>query len=350
VPARGFAKFVVTLTIHGDRLREWTLNSGDLGANPDVLTVLEYDGYIWLDNPRTPEDDENPLHLAWQVLPRLAGNVKPSSRTVDIDGEFEGFPAGSVTLRNRGVGPAYIDAYSLIGESPNLSEGERGANAPIIDLRYLGVATFPVPAGFCSEVDSFVMAFAFNTWERQTHAVAPAQFEVDLDVDQDGTFDYAVFNFDLSLSGSISDGRNVTWVLDLATGDASAFFFTEHGTNSANTVLLFCGEQIGLNASNFGQPMDAQPLAVDWYFTGTVTDFLDVLTVAPLGERYLGLVSDIAPGDSERLTVLDFGSGVNSTETGILLLLDGARADEEGNIVRSGAPPKNEAIAIKVEN
>jgi subtilisin family serine protease len=348
VPARGVVKFDVTLTINGIKLREWGLDSGGNGANPDALTHFEYDGYILLDNTKTADDDMHPLHLAWHVLPRLSGDVKPGSTRVKINGEAFGLPAGFTSLRNNGIGTARIDTYSLIGKSPNLPESGQGENAPIIDLRYVGVATFPVPAGFCSDVDSFIMAFAVNTWERQTHANAPASFEFDLDVNRDGVFDFAVFNFDLSLSTSLSDGRNVTWVADLATGDASAFFTTEHGTNSGNTVLYFCGDQIGMNASNFFQPIDLQAVAFDAYFTGNPTDSLAGLTVSPLGERYLGHIDDFGLGDilynaTKTLTVIDFGpEGTNPTETGLLLLLDGARAGG----IRGGAPSKNEAIAI----
>ncbi len=113
------------------------------------------------------------------------------------------------------------------------------------------------------------MAFAVNTWERLTHSVAPAEIDLFLDVDQDGTFDYNVFTFDLSLDPSaLSDGRNVTWVADMATGDATAFFFTDHLTNSGNTVLYICGDQIGMDASNFFDPMDVQYAAIDYYYGG----------------------------------------------------------------------------------
>jgi hypothetical protein len=343
VPARGTVKFQVKLAIDGTKLREWGMNSGSNGANPDALTLFEYDGYLLFDNINTDADDAEPLHMAWHVLPRLSGKVSSSSRSVKITGEYAGYPAGFVNLTNQGVGPGYIDTYSLIGTSPNIPEGERGANSAIIDLRYVGVATYPVPAGYCSADESFVMAFSVNTWERQTHAVAPAEFDFYLDVNQDGVFDYAVFNYDLSLSTSLSDGRNVAWVVDLATGDASAYFYTDHGTNSGNTALYFCGEQIGMNATNFFQPIDMLVLAIDNYFTGNVTDYLDGITIAPLGERYLGLVSDIAPGGTETLAVLDFGSGNDTTETGVLLFLDGARG-----AIRGGAPPAKEAIYIKV--
>jgi hypothetical protein len=256
-----------------------------------------------------------------------------------------GEESGTVDLTNNGIGTAYIDTYSLIGTSEDLPAGGPGENTAIVDLRYVGAATFLVPAGFCSADPSFVMAFSVNTWERQTHANAPAAFEFDLDTNQDGALDYAVINLDGSFSG-LTDGRNFTWVVNLATNQASAFFSTDHGTNSGNTVLTFCGEQIGMNATNLGQPIDMQVLAVDTYFTGDVTDELTDITVIPGGERYLGSVNDIPTGATNALTVVDFGAdGTNPTETGVLLLLDAARAD--GN--RGGAPAGNEAIAITVE-
>jgi subtilisin family serine protease len=343
--------FLVLVVIDGKKLQEWGLNSGVNGANADLLTQLEYDGYITLDNVWSIADNDNPLHLPWQVLPRLSGNVKASAKTVEIGSEVDpefGVPTGEVNLKNFGVGVGRVDSYSLIATSPNLPEGGLGANSPIIDLRNVGVATYPVPAGFCSADASFVMAFAINTWERQTHSVAPASFFVDIDTDGDGTFDYEVFNFDLAFPG-IDDGRNVTWVANLATDDADAFFFTDHGTNSTNTVLTFCGEQIGMNASNFFQPMDIVVGAFDLYFTGNVTDTVEDLTISPLGERYLGFLDNFGTGDipsgaTKTLTVLDFGPvDTNPSELGLLLLLDASRG-----AVRGGAPARNEALALPV--
>ena len=65
------------------------------------------------------------------------------------------------------------------------------------------------PGGFCFDDPSFLLLLAVNTWERQTHANAPASFEWDIDIDQDGDADYAVFNFDLA--GDLTDGRNAVF-------------------------------------------------------------------------------------------------------------------------------------------
>ena len=171
------------------------------------------------------------------------------------------------------------------------------------------------------------MQFAVNTWEDQAHSNVPNAFEIDLDTNQDGTFDYAILNWDLGYPG-IGDGRNVTWVFDLATGAGSAFFLTEHTFNSGNTVLTICGEQIGQNASNFFQPMTVDVLAVDIYFQGAVTDAITGLEISALGERYLGLIDTIPADGSGDLTVYDFGrAGTNPSESGVLLITTASDGD-----------------------
>ena len=80
VGAKADATFTVTLTIDPTKLRAWTLDSGAQGANADLLSLLEYDGYVWLDDQGTTADDADPAHLPWQVLPRSAASVTLSVR------------------------------------------------------------------------------------------------------------------------------------------------------------------------------------------------------------------------------------------------------------------------------
>jgi hypothetical protein len=119
--------------------------------------------------------------------------------------------------------------------------------------------------------------------------------------------------------------------LNLATGGASAFFFTDHATNTTNTDLIICGEQVGLNASNFFQNVDMDVVAQDVYFGGP-GDSVTGLTVAPLGEQYFGLVNNV-PGftnDPAGLTVFDFGPlPGNSPEEGLLLFTGGSGATND---------------------
>jgi subtilisin family serine protease len=328
------ATFPVKLTIYGAKLAGNAMNSGSEGANPAALTFNEFDGYLQLD------DGKHPIHLAWHVLPRKAAEVK--GRDVLT---FSKSGVDRIALNNIGVGTAQIDAYSLLAVSPNLPEGPEGGQAPTPDIRAVGINTFPVPAGFCSGQDSFVWAFAINTWERQSHLL-PVSHLVFLDTNQDGVDDYAILNRDLSGFDTISDGRQVAYALNLATGSASAFFFAEHSTNTGNTVLLVCGEQIGLTGTDMlATNVDVDVVAQDFYFGGP-GDEVTGLTVTPLGERYFGIPEDLPGKTNGAVGVIDFGAFPGNTdELGIMLFTNGDRGS--GN--RGGATQDSEALLIRAK-
>ena len=65
------------MTIDGTKLRGELMNSGSNGANPDVLTTNEYDGYLVARmTGRTRSSSRG------TCLPRKAANVVPSTRTL----------------------------------------------------------------------------------------------------------------------------------------------------------------------------------------------------------------------------------------------------------------------------
>ena len=321
--------FTVTMTIDGSKLRGNFMNSGSAGADPTTLTTNEYDGYLVLD------DGKQKIQMPWHVLPRKAAQVVPSTTEI-VPGSFP----QTIGLDNQGVGTAQNDAYALLATSDDLPEGAWGDQSPTPDIRAVGVNTFLVPAGFCSSNQSFLWAFAVNTWERQQHLL-PVSHQVYLDTNQDGVDDYVVLNRDASGLGTITDGRQLSWVLNLATGSASAFFFAEHSTNTGNTVLLLCGEQIGMNSDDpLTTRVDVDVVAQDFYFGGP-GDAVNDLTVTPLGERFYGFTGDVAGGDSGSLEVYDFGPFPGNTdELGLMLFTNGDRG--AGN--RGGATQETEAL------
>jgi subtilisin family serine protease len=325
VPAGGSTTFDVTITIDGSSLRAWSLDSGLSGASASALQSLEYDGYVWLD----AADGANDIHLPWQVLPRQSAAVTPSATSVAS--------GGSIDLTNGGVGAASITSLALVATDPDDVSTPGGDNVADVDLRYVGVrsmtgALSTSGLGCDSQV---AITFGVTTWDRQIHANGPALFEFDLDTNQDGTFDYAVYNFDLSNTGSLSDGRNVVFAQNLATGaPPTAFWGTGHSTNSANTQLTVCGEQIGLDAASIGSSVDVLALAADWYNSGRVTDFAE-FTMVVGGDRYAASFAGagpfspigtfIDPGAVDTVQLVDGGAaGKNPTETGVLLQLDGS--------------------------
>lgn len=335
----------VRMTIDGADLRDNVMNSGSGGGSPDLLTVNEYDGYL-LFEPTAPTTGAQPVQVPWHVLPRKAAQVEPDRTSLD----FSGGPVDVIGLANTGVGTAQNDGYSLLALSPKQVPGGRGDQAPTPDLRAFGVQTFLVPEGFCDNGDvdtepgfDFILAFAINTWERQTMAQYPGLPVIEIDTDQDGVPDFSVENF-------FFDGnRNVSAVFDLGTGSGSFFFFTEHATNTANTVLLACDSQLAKDNVTpvLFQPMDASVFLFDVYFGGPGDAIPGPITFAPLGERYFAdVLPDILGGDSDAMQVLDFGpAGTNPDELGLLLFTNGDR----GGASRGGATAESEAIIFTGE-
>ena len=337
IPAGQSRRVKVMLTIHGDLLPGNFMDSGSDGANPEALTANEFDGYVHIIAKRHGDE----IHVPWHVLPRQAAREKARPRwALHFD------PAGvaEVLLKNIGVGVAQNNGYSLLGVSGNLPEGGAGQAMPTPDLKAVGVATFPVGAGFCSGVESFVWQFAASTWERQAHAVPGAYIEWGLDTNQDGAVDYYMFDFDLSLSGSISDGRSVTWVQDAVTFDASAFFFTEHSTVTGNTIHTICAEQIGLTGTDLlTTRVDVLYVAaVDFYYGGP-GDVMGPFTITPFGEQYVPLPPDVAGFSEDTMQVVNYGPWPGNTpELGVMIITNGDR----GAGAHGGATAWTETLLI----
>ena len=239
-------------------------------------------------------------------------------------------------------------SFSLIGTSADDPATGLGDNVADVDLRDVGFRSIDGSLLGCDS--PLALQFAVNTWDRQVHAVAPATFEFDLDTTGDGQPDFAVINLDLGGPFTVADGRNVTYAIDLVTGDAVAVLVTGHSTNSGNTTLTICGEQIGINAAkDVGKPMGVTVLGVDWYNSGLVSDAIDGLSIVPGADRYttsfsgspFPFATTIAGGASQTVTVTDNGT-TGTSERGVLLLTD-------NNLLgTAGAVQDHEAITVGV--
>lgn len=332
-------KVNVVMNIDASALPPWPFNSGTQGGNPDALTAAEFDGYITF----SQNGESDPVHVPWHVMPRKSGNVKTPNGVFPVTiGNF-GLPSAQTTLDNSGHNAVDVEVFSLLMTDPDdVTPGGPGEQNPGADLAAVGFASFSVPAGFCSGNESYLLQFATSSYDPMTHAVAPIYNSVVLDIGDDGTFDYEVFNIDLSFLGpsfDLSDGRNVTVVQDLVTGGATAFFFADHASNSANVVNTICAEQIGLNAANTGIRISGYAYAADLYYGSGINDTTDIFSFDLGLDRYLGIIDGdlgsigfgTVPAHSiSSLEVIDFGDA-GTTESGVLLRYshnpDGAEFD-----------------------
>jgi hypothetical protein len=336
VPAFGTRTFRVTITIIGSLLPANYMNSGSNGANPAALTLNEYDGYLTLTSPG------GSIHLPWQVLPRQAADEVAGPMA------FGGLTA-TVDLTNSGVGWAQNDAYSLLAVSDDIPTGAPGAGAPTPDIAAVGVNTFPVGPGACSADMSFIWAFAISSHERQSHLL-PVSYQLYLDTNMDGIDDYMVTNADLAGPWGVDDGRQLVWTIDLATGAADAWFYAEHATNTANTALYLCAEQVGLSGADLayfgaGTNVGLDVYAADIYYGGP-GDLVSDLVITPFGEGFYGYNpdgTDVAAFSTGTLFVDYYGTFPGNTdELGILMFSNGDR----GSGARGGATAATETILL----
>lgn len=318
----------VNFHIDASLLNPNAMNSGSDGNNQAALGFNEIAGYLLLSS------NDGEIALPWHVLARQAADVHAARQTI-VPG---GFP-DVIGLANHGAGTAQNDAYTIVGLSDEIPRGSKGAQSPTPDLKAVGVTTIPVPAGFCSGQASFLWVFAINTWERQSHLV-PVSHQIGLDIDQDGLDDYLVLNRDFTLN-NVTDGRQLSWVVDLSTGSAGAFFFAEHATNTGNTAMIICGEQVGLTGTDMlATNVNVNVTAQDFYFGGP-GDFIDGITITPLGEGFFGSPDDVPAGGAGLLNVFDYGPFPgNSPEAGVMLFTNGDR----GAGARGGATEETEAL------
>lgn len=316
VPPRTTITLPVVLQIDADKLPDWVLDGGPNGNNGPLLASNEFDGYL------TIAGGGDRVHLPWHVLPHRAADVRPSTSAVKLSGG-----TGSLRLTNSTDSgqTGQVDVFALTGTSPRIPRSELpgpGDNRAVTDLRAVGV-----------RADNQVLQFGITTFGQRSTPNYPAEFDVFIDTNRDGTDDFALFNADIAGPGG-TDGRNVVFVFNFTTGAASAFFFTDADLNSANAILTAPLSALGLAP---GSTFDFDVLAVDNYFTGTVTDAIENMTLTVGTPKFAASadVVQVPAGGSQVLTITAVAGGAEASpsQTGVLLLNRDAKVGREADLV-----------------
>src|SRR5256885_16293314 len=115
-----------------------------------------------------------------------------------------------------------------------------GDNFAVIDLRSVGLRSVTV-SGLPA------VQFAITTFGIRSHPNYPAEFDILIDTNRDGTDDFAIFN--LENGGFAATGQNVVAAGPLPSGPVNVFFFTDADLDSGNAILTAppsaCGLQPG---------------------------------------------------------------------------------------------------------
>ena len=317
VPANGSATFKVRLKIDPSKLPVWTLNGGARGGDGFRLQGVEFDGYIGI------ADATDNIHVAWHVLPHRAAAVSPASTSVTLSGG-----AGTLSLSNAGTIGGRTDVFSLMGTSGKIPAPflpGPGDNFAVVDLRAVGTRLVGIGGG------NFGVQFAVNTFGARAHPNYPAEFDIYIDKDRDGVFDFVVFNLENGTFGST--GQNVSAVFNLTTGTASIFFFTDADLDSANAILTAPLAAMGMTPST---QFDFSVFAFDNYFTGALTDSIEGMTATLDTPRFFGSgipASGVPAGGSSTLTInaIPGGDVASPSQSGLLLMYRDNKGQQEAS-------------------
>ena len=321
VPANDATSFVFSMSINAARLPTWPWSStgGSQGGSGPLLTGAEFDGYLSL------ADATDTIHLPWHVLPHKADTLRVASTSLSLGGQS----SGAVQISNIGGALAgVVDTFALTGTSPRIAAGflpQPGDNFTVIDLKAVGVRQ-----------GGTAVQFAINTFGARSAAVYPAEFDIYVDSNNDGVFDYAIFN---SESGGFGlTGQTLVTVLNLATGTSVARFFAGLSLNSANIIMTANLADLGLTP---GQKFNFSVFAFDNYFTGDLTDSIQDMTFTLSTPRFAtdggkGFGSFSIPiGASGPITITKVpgGEAASPSQIGVLFLYPDAKSGLDADAI-----------------
>jgi hypothetical protein len=310
VGPRGEADFRITVVVHPEKLPTWDIDGGGNGGDGALLDGLEMDGYVTL------AAAGEKLTLPWHILPHKAAALFAPDQ---VKG------GRSMRIVNSGVAPGTIEAFALTGQSPAIPRRQLpapGDGFAVVDLRAVGVRL----------ADPETLQFGITTYQPRAHPNYPAEFDVYLDVNGDGAPDYLVFNTELGGFGAT--GQNVVYVVDLASGDAAAYYYTDANLDSTNAILTVPLAAVGLTPD---QPFTFSVYAFDNYFTGSQTDAVENMGFTPSRPRWAPSEATlvIPPHGSGWLGVAEVAGGAQASpsQTGLLLLYRDSDPQLESQVV-----------------
>lgn len=318
VPANGTAAFTLTLSVDASKLAPWNLGNAANQGNGALLQAMEYDGYI------TVADASESATVPWHILTRKSANVQAASSVSLAGASSAGLPISNINAAVDGP----LEVFALTGTSPQSSTvaPPYGGGQVLVDIKAVGVR--PANAG-----GQTVVQFAVASFGERAHPAYPAEFDIYVDSNNDGSPDYVVYNGELT--GFAATGQTVVSVVNLSTGTSSAFFYANADLMSGNMILTVPASAIGVTLN---QPFTFSVLSYDNYFTGDLTDAVMNMKHTLSAPRFSSVLGDslgVPVGFAGSLPV-SYSAGNNAAspaQKGLLLLQGLAKSGQESTPV-----------------
>ncbi|MBQ4863365.1 S8 family serine peptidase [Pseudoalteromonas sp. MMG013] len=264
VPAGQTVEFDVTLTIDPAKLPEWKLknplNADELAERSPALTLSEFDGALVFDDPNTEGDHD--LHIVYHALPKA--NVGLELGYELMNGKVK------VVATNNGFKDITPMSEQLVATGTEVSKSEK-------DFNILATTFNAVTAEGCDTGVAFTASIMLR--DELTHLRRAGGYAMNLDLDNDGTYDYALAQYsDVGRSAAVP-GRSRTVSGPIVDGAPQwALLTSMYHTAGSNTVTFSgCSDIIGLNKDNLGDAITVEASVGYGYQIGAY-DVTDTLT------------------------------------------------------------------------
>jgi hypothetical protein len=224
-----FSASTITVPAHGDRDLKVRLSVPATTAGGGVVPCAgvtcaatpfnEASGLVTL-TPSSGSNSGVTLRVPYYLAPQAVSDVSISGVNERLLSRTGTSPA---TLKNlKGVVAGHADWYAWGIKDKK----DRGLGSD--DIRAVGVQSFPADG---------VLAFAIATNKRWSNA-SQNEFDIFVDVNNDGTNDYDVVGVDFgAVTADSDDGVFAVAVFNLSTGAASIEFLADSPTDSTTMVL-----------------------------------------------------------------------------------------------------------------
>jgi hypothetical protein len=333
VPANGSASFTLSLVVTPANLPVWTLNGGSNGASGELLNTVEYAGYL------TFTSGAESVHVPWHILPHKAANVTPAATSIALNGN----PTNLTLFNSNATVGGGVSVFSLTGTGTQFPASvlpAPGSDYAVINLQAVGVRLI------CADqaCDAFAAQFAINTFGQRSHPDYPAEFDVLIDVNNDGTPDLDVFNGDIgNITTGTNSGQNGVFVVDLAANTASGpYFYTIADLDSADAILTVPLSALTTAAGlslGYSTPFTFTVDAFDNFYTGNLTDQIGPMQYElDMPKFYAGDLTvpansssplTIFPNNAANIFFTGPYNGNSPSQTGLLLMYQDAQAGVE---------------------
>ncbi|HEU4864255.1 MAG TPA: S8 family serine peptidase, partial [Candidatus Limnocylindria bacterium] len=271
------------------------------------------------------------LRVPYYMVPRALSTV-----TAAFDHELDrnASAKANVTLANSGVIAGSGDFYAWgLQDDDDIDEAALGGAG--YDVRAIGVQSFDAAAAFGdpSLAGQQLVVFAVNAHDRYSNA-AVNDYEVYLDTDQDGTDDYAVVGIDFgALTTGTFDGRLGSFVIDLATGDATVNFLATARSDSSTVLLPFLTGQTDITADQPSFSYTAATFSLEGAGVDLVDGSAKYNAYSPAISQ--GQFATVAPGGSTKVNVsVNNAEWANTPALGaMIVVIDNASGANEARLL-----------------